>query len=218
MDFIKRLKLGFSSKKSIIPIYSQQAGYIVQAAESLLEMMKTTENSEWTRLEKEVKLCEVQGDAMLTEFYEELYEKIFSRISKADLQTIAMNIDDFLDGINGAAKSILLYNPQKIDSQLVDLAQYIVYAADALKNMVSYLDDIKGNFSAVAIQCDRITEVEHAADDAYEEYIGYIFNNEKNAIELMKYKNIAESLEAATDAAKSISDHIRKVMLRFVSE
>ena len=64
--------------------------------------------------------------------------------------------------------------------------------------------------------CDRITELEHAADDAYEEYIGEIFRNEKNAIELMKYKNLAEELELTTDSAKKVSDHIRKLLLRYM--
>ncbi len=78
------------------------------------------------------------------------------------------------------------------------------------------LGDLRHNFSQISLGCDRITELEHAADDAYEEYIGYIFTQEKNAIELMKYKNIAETLEAATDAGKTVSDNIRKIILRYV--
>ena len=65
------------------------------------------------------------------------------------------------------------------------------------------------------MQCDRITELEHAADDAYEEYIGFIFSKEQNAIELMKYKNIAETFEACTDAAKDVSDSVRKIIMRY---
>ena len=217
MALFNKIKHLFSSRKNFLPIYSHQANYIAQASAALLDMTRTTDLSEWKRLEKEVKSCEVQGDAMLTEFYEELYEKALTSIARPDLQTIAMNIDDFLDKINGAAKSILLYSPKKIDNQLVDIAQYIVYEADALKKIIPALENIHDNFSSLAIQCDRITELEHAADDSYQEYIGFIFENEKDAIELMKYKNIAESLEAATDSAKTISDHIRKVMLRYVT-
>lgn len=167
-------------------------------------------------LEKEVKACEVQGDALLTEFYEQLYEKVITSIRRADLQTIALNIDELLDHINDSAKSILLYMPQRIDPQLRDLAQYIRAEADTIKSIASMLGDLRHNFSQISLGCDRITELEHAADDAYEEYIGYIFTQEKNAIELMKYKNIAETLEAATDAGKTVSDNIRKIILRYV--
>ena len=45
--------------------------------------------------------------------------------------------------------------------------------------------------------------------------IGFIFKNEKDAIQVIKYKNIAEAFEAATDAAKRVSDSIRKMILRY---
>ena len=82
--------------------------------------------------------------------------------------------------------------------------------------MVSYFDDLKKNYSQIILQCERITELEHAADDAYAEYISFIFKNEENAIEVIKYKNIAETLESATDAAKRLSDIVRKVIFKYM--
>lgn len=215
MKFRRIFRRLLSSRTNFFPIFSQQAAYIKQASSALTFMMKISDRAEWQRLEKEVKLCEVQGDAMLTEFYEELYENIITPIARDSLQTIAMCIDEFLDNINGSAKSILLYMPAKLDSQLYEIAQYIESEADALKEIISLLDDIKGNFSALTLQCDRISELEHASDDTYEEYIGYIFQNEKDPIELMKYKNIAENLETTSDSAKKVSDHVRKILLSF---
>ena len=181
----------------------------------MVKMMNTSSHDEWKKLEREVKLCETQGDAMLTEFYEQLYEGIFTPFDRIDLQAIAMYIDEFLDNINDAAKSVLLYLPDRVDQQLVELAQYIESESDALKDLVVCLDNVKSNFSRLTLVCDRITELEHAADDAYEEYIGYVFHNEKNPIELMKYKNIAEMFENTTDAAKRVSDYVRKMLLRY---
>ena len=82
--------------------------------------------------------------------------------------------------------------------------------------MMSYFGDLKKNYSQISVQCDRITELEHAADDTFAEYIGFIFTNESNAIEVMKYKNIAETLEATTDAAKRVSDSVRKMIMRYI--
>ena len=127
-----------------------------------------------------------------------------------------MSLDDFLDHINDSAKSILLYLPGRIDVQLKDLCQYISAEADAIKQIMAWLGAPKMNIQSILKQCDRITELEHAADDSYEEYIASLFSNEKNAIELMKYKNIAEMLEATTDSAKRVSDHIRKILIRYI--
>ena len=218
MTFLRHLRRIISPRTHFQPIFSQQAGYIRQASKALLQMMKTDDISERRRLEKEVKMCEIQGDAMLTEFYEQLNDKYFSILHSSDLQTVAMNIDNILDNINDSAKSILRYMPQNIDIQLVELAEYICAEADALTLIVLSMDEMKKKFSEMTIQCDRITELEHAADETYEEYVGYIFQNETDAIELMKHKNIAEMLEATTDTAKVFSDHIRKLLLRYVVE
>lgn len=215
MDIVRKFRRFFTARTHVLPIYTQQAAYVKQASSALVRMMESGSEDEWKRLEKEIKICETQGDALLNEFYEALYENIFTTLNRIDLQTIAMFIDEFLDQIKDSAKSVLLYLPERIDPQLCELARYIESEADALKIIVVSLNDIKANFSNLTLQCDRIMELEHAADDAYEEYIGYVFHNEKNPIELMKYKNIAEILESTTDAAKKISDHVRKMLLRY---
>lgn len=216
MILFKKQKKLFQHKDHFLPIYSRQIALAVQAASALVEMMQTTDQAEWKKYENEVKQCEVQGDALLSEFYEEVYERMMSPMKRSDFQHLAMDIDDLIDQINASAKSLLLYTPEKIAVQLVDMAQYISSSAEALKAAVSYLSDIRRNFSLLTIHCERITELEHAADDAYEEYIGYIFREEQNAVEIMKYKNIAETLESATDSAKKISDRIRTLLLRYV--
>lgn len=212
----RTLRRFFGRKQHFQPIFAQQATYLLQASDALCRMMDVLDTNQWRLLEKEVKACEVQGDALLTEFHELLYENIFVTMRRSDIQTIAMSIDEFLDHINDAAKSVLLYMPGRIDPFLKDLAQYIHAEADALRIIMNHFSDMKGNYSIISMQCDRITELEHAADDAYEEYIGFMFTNEENAIELMKYKNIAEILEATTDAAKRVSDNVRKIILRYV--
>ena len=60
--------------------------------------------------------------------------------------------------------------------------------------------------------------MEHAADDAYEEYIGYIFAEEADMREMTKYKNLAEILEKATDSQKHVADCVRLMVMRFLHE
>ena len=210
--FLKRLG---SRNHHYLPVFAQQATYLQHASSALCEMTETMDPAKWRKLEREVKACEVQGDALLTEFHEMLYEIFTRKIRRSDIQNIAMNIDEFLDNINDSAKSIPLYLPKRIDSQIADLAQYINAQADAIKKLMSFFGDLRKNYAQIAVQCERITELEHAADDTCAEYIGYIFTHESDPIELMKYKNIAEAFESATDSAKRVSDSIRKMIMRY---
>ncbi len=216
MKLIRILRKIAGPRQQYIPVFARQATFLQQASEALCRMTETTDKSQWRLYEKEIKACEVQGDALLTEFHEQLYESIMTSVRRSDMQTIAMSIDEFLDHINDSAKSILLYMPARIDVQIRDLAQYLNTEANALRTMMGLLDNPRKNYSQIVLQCERITELEHAADDAFAEYIGYIFTHEQNAIEVMKYKNIAEAFEAATDAAKDVSDNVRKIVLRYV--
>ena len=106
MKLIRRLRHFFVAKAHIQPIFSRQVAYIRQASSALLAMVNSDDITERKKLEKEVKLCEVQGDAMLTEIYGLLNENIFSRFTKVDLQTVAINLDEVLDNINDSAKLI----------------------------------------------------------------------------------------------------------------
>ena len=216
MKLVKIFRRLLGRKQQYIPVFIQQVTYIQQASQALCRMTETMEQAQWRLYEKEIKACEVQGDAMLTEFHEMLYESLMASLRRSDLQTIAMSIDDFLDHINDSAKAILLYKPERIDMQIKDLAQFINTEAEALRKMMELLSDPRKNYARIVMQCDRITELEHAGDDTFAEYIGYIFTNEDNAIEVMKYKNIAEAFESATDAAKAVSDIVRKIVLRYV--
>lgn len=214
---ILRFIIGLAGRKpAYAPMLTQQATFLVMASDVLCRMVDTTDASRWRQCEKEIKACEVQGDALLSELHEQLYEDIVSAVTRSDIQTISMNIDEFMDGINYSAKSIMLYMPQRIDQPVRDLAQYISSEADAIRIMMPLLGELKKNSALIHVQCERITELEHAADDAYAEYIGEIFTNESNAIEVMKYKNIVEAFEAATDSAKKLSDNVRNILLRYM--
>lgn len=216
MKILKLFRRFSRKKEQYLPIFSQQAAYLVQAARSLCRLVGTEDQSIWRQCEREIKACEVQGDALLAELQEQLYEDMLSAVTRTDMQAIAMDMDEFMDGMNYSAKAVLLYMPDRIDSQIRDLAQYIYSEADAIKTMIPLLGNIKRNHQLISVQCERITEIEHAADDTYAEYIGYIFTSEANAIDVMKYKNIVEAFEAATDSAKKLSDGVRKILMRYI--
>lgn len=213
---MKLFNLISENRSFYLQVFSQQATYLQQASRTLCEMTETTDVSQWRRLEKEIKACEVQGDALLTELHAQLTERLVLKLRRIDVQSIALHMDDLLDTINSSAKSFSLYNPIRIDPHLADMSQYLCAQIEAIRTIMSLLGDLKKNYSQIVLQCERITELEHAADDSYEEYIGFIFKNEINAIEVIKFKNIAELLEAATDAAKRVSDIVRKIIYKYI--
>jgi uncharacterized protein Yka (UPF0111/DUF47 family) len=216
MGFKKDLKRLFHhGKKDYVPILEQQTDFICRTSTLLLEMFMTSDREVWKSKERQIKACEAEGDALLNEIHEQL-SGIMAPVNNMDIQSVAMAMDDCLDVIKDTAKAVLIYGPDKLDSQLEDLAHMANAQSLALHDMIPLLSNIKKNIAALSLGCDRVTELEHAADDAYEDYIGFIFKNVDDAKELIKYKNLAEMLENATDAHKKISDNVRRMLLGYM--
>ena len=218
MKIFRSLRHVFHQKQNLAPFFTRQADFLCQAAELLVRMIDSSDPEDWKRYHREIKAVEVQSDALLTEFRELMSEPLMGSLGRADMTTVAMSMDDCVDVIKDTSKAILIYHPKKIDSQLQDLAQLIRSEALVLRELLPMMWHIRSKASAISLQCDRVAELEHAADDAYEEYIGYIFSEEEDLREMTKYKNLAELFEKATDSEKHVSDCMRLMVLRFLHE
>ncbi len=219
MGLYKKIKMALrGGKHEFIPILVQQADFISKSSSLMAAMFSSSDRDLWVSHEKEIKECEVQGDALLSEFHEMLSGGLMMKVNKLDLQSVSMAMDDCVDVIKDTAKALLIYQPGHIDIQLEELSQIARSQSEAIQDMIPSLFDIRKNLSAISLCCDRVTELEHTADEAYEEYIGYIFNNVNDVRELIKYKNLAEMLENTTDAHKKISDRIRNLLLNYLSD
>ncbi len=206
----------FRRKYDFVPTFVSQSGHIATASSKLLEMVSTTDVAEWKRLEKEIKHCEQQGNSVLSEFCEDLYETMMPSFNKTDLQALATLVDVFLDKINDCAKTIMLYTPSVFAPQVVELAECVKGCSDALTEMTRYMGDFKANIVRLTTLCDSIREIEHASDESFEDYIAYLFANEDNVKALLMYKDIAEVFEDAADRAKDVSDQVRKLLIRYI--
>ena len=219
MGLYKKIKMALrGGKHDYVPILIQQADFISKSSSLLSDMFSSSDRGLWVSAERETKSCEVQGDALLSEFHEMLSGGLMMQVNKLDLQSVSMALDDCVDAIKDTAKAILIYQPERIDDQLVELSQIAKAQSAALQDLFPLLYNIKRNVSAISLCCDRVTELEHTADESYEEYIGFIFRNVDEVRELIKYKNLAEMLENTTDAHKKITDRVRNLLLNYLSD
>lgn len=219
MGLYKKIKSALrGGKHDYVPILIQQAGFISKSSSLLSEMFASSDRGLWVSAEREIKSCEVQGDALLSEFHEMLSGGLMMKVNKLDLQSVSMALDDCVDAIKDTSKAVLIYQPERIDDQLVELSQIAKAQSEALQDLFPLLYNIKRNVSAISLCCDRVTELEHTADESYEEYIGYIFRNVEDVREMIKYKNLAEMLENTTDAHKKITDRVRDLLLNYLSD
>ena len=203
----------FHPLKDLLPLMKRQAEYLNQASRLLCDMQESLDGAQWKARYKEIRSLEHQGDALLTEFRERIPRCMLPSAVRSEYTSIAMSLDDSLDVIKGAANALVIYQPAKIDPQLKDLSRLILEESQALQVLIPLLEDVKRNRTAITHQADRVTELEHDADEAYE---AYVFSQEPDFREMTKYKNLAELYEKATDTQKRVADCVRILVLRYV--
>lgn len=200
--------------KHFFPTYLQQAETAQVAAKYLKELVKSEDPEERRLLSRMIKKQESTGDELLREFYFELNEAFVTPFDREDMNALAMDMDKFLDFINHSAKTILMYNPKRIDKQIKEIIDNIHEDASTILEIFSLLDDLGKNHQQISDLCQKVTLIEHAVDDIYGDYISYLFANEKDEIELLKYKEIAQVIEDTTDRAKEVTSTVKSLIIK----
>ena len=206
----------FHPQKGLIPILERQAGLLTQSAALFAGMQETLDARRWKETHQEMRALEHQGDALLTEFREQIALVALRTGPRREFTSISMAMDDLLDVLKDCSNALNIYKPAKIDGQLKELARIILGEAKAIQQMIPLLGEVKNNARAITLQADRVKELEHDADETYEAYVGHIFSEEPDLREMTKYKNLAELYEKATDSGKHVADCVRILVMRFV--
>ncbi len=200
--------------KHFFPTYLQQAQTAQVAAKYLKELVKSDDPEERRLLSRMIKKQETTGDELLREFYFELNEAFVTPFDREDMNALAMDLDKFLDFINHSAKTILMYNPKRIDKQIKEIIDNIHEDASTMIEIFGLLDDLGKNHQQISDLCQKVTLIEHAVDDIFGDYISYLFANEKDEIELLKYKEIAQVIEDTTDRAKEVTTTVKSLIIK----
>lgn len=201
-------------EKKFFPLYIELSKNILAGANRLVDL--TMEQDEIKRLEiaRAIKACERDGDKTMATILEELYKTFVTPFDREDVHQLASRMDSFLDFINDSAKKISIYQPTCIDEAMVQMAKLIEKDAELLVEAVSQFEELNKRADAISDLCKRIGDIEHEGDDLYEDYMSHLFTQEKNPIEVIKKKNIIQSLEDTTDHAKSVAEVIRTIIVK----
>lgn len=215
MKIDRFLQLFVVKEKKFYPLYIEQATNIEMAAKLLVELLQEKSYDRQKALYKDVKEYEHRGDLITAKLYEELNKTFVTPFDREDINRLGSSMDTLLDFIHDAAKRMLMYRPKSVNQLMIAMAQCIVEDAKILGQIMDILDQIQKRPQEINEKCVRIKQIEHDVDDLYEEFMSDVFANEKDAIELVKLKNIGQVLEDATDRAKDVSDILKGIIIKF---
>lgn len=158
----------------------------------------------------EIKEVEHQCDFLTHEIIQRLNKTFVTPIDREDIHELAKTLDDVMDAIDNAAALIPLYRIDRIRSGARELTQIIIKQTDEIRSAVEALEAKKGVL-AHAIEINRL---ENEADKIHKQAIGQLFDEERDPIAVIKWKEIYDILEEATDACEDVANLLENVVVK----
>lgn len=162
---------------------------------------------------KEVEHLEHVGDNLTHDIYNELNSTFITPFDREDIHALASSLDDIADFIHGASKRIDLYSVGEISTPMLKLSELIMEGVQELNVAMHVLRNMKG-VNKIKEACVKINSIENHADDIFDITIARLFEEEKDAVKLIKLKEVLHALESATDKCEDAANVLEQIVVK----
>ncbi len=184
------------------------ADRIVSGA-TLLERMLASDPPAWD-IALQIKQIENECDAITHQIIQRLNKTFVTPIDREDIHGLAKSLDDVMDAIDAAAGVMRRYRIAHLRYGARELASLIWQATMEVKVAVEVLERRDG----VLLRAVEVNRLENAADDIHDESLRRLFEEEKDAITLIKWKEMLDLLEDATDRCEDCANVLESVVVK----
>jgi predicted phosphate transport protein (TIGR00153 family) len=204
----------FQPKDKIFFLLFQKATANATAtAKVLVELVNTSNLEKRRELFREIERLEHVGDNITHETFNELSANFITPFDREDIHDLVSAIDDIVDYIHGATKRMELYKVEHMTPAITKLAELILQGTEELEVAVKELRNLK-NVTKIKEATVRINSIENHADDIFDMAIAKLFEEEKNAVEVIKMKDVLSMLETATDKSEDAANVINTILIK----
>jgi uncharacterized protein len=190
-------------------LFDQQSEHITKAATLLHEMVHNFADARAKmHLIKEV---EHEGDHVTHEIVKRLNTTFITPIDREDIHDLATRLDDVLDYIEAASERLVVYRIKEPTSACRAMAEVIVKIAAAMNHALKCLRTMDPGFHAHAVEVNRL---ENTADNLLRDSLAALFQEQGDPIEVIKWKEIYETMEIVTDRCEDVANTIEGIILK----
>jgi predicted phosphate transport protein (TIGR00153 family) len=199
--------------RKFYPLFEQASANLVAISKILYEALTTTSLEKRTAFIREIERLEHVGDDITHQIFQEVGTTFITPFDREDIQQLASVLDDVLDYIHGSAKRIELYKVNPIHPSMIKLSELIIQCSEELNTAINGLRNMR-NVMKIREALVRINSIENHADDVFDNAVARLFEDETNAIEIIKIKEVLSALETATDKCEDAANVIESVMIK----
>ncbi|MDD4923956.1 MAG: DUF47 family protein [Dehalococcoidales bacterium] len=205
-------KISFIPRENkFFELFTQSASNMSKTARALEDLLKNWENVDIkvayiTELEHE-------GDSLTHQVAAMLYRTFITPFDREDIAQLSHVMDDVTDFIHAAAESIHIYKVDSTTQRANELAEIIVQAAAEVEKAVKCLGN-RSDLKKVIEHCVEINRLENKADAVYRAALGELFDDSKDTKYIIKWREIYDHMESATDRCEDVANVLEGVALK----
>jgi predicted phosphate transport protein (TIGR00153 family) len=193
-------------------LFEESAKNAAEVAQHLQEMLNSWENID-AKVEKIIEL-EHKGDGVTHEIIALVHKTFVTPFDREDIALLAHSLDDIVDFIESAADAMTLYKIEQPTTRAKQLAEIIVLTTTEVHLAISELRK-KVDLKQILKRSVEINRLENIADKIYREALAELFQDSKDVIYIMKWREIYEHMETATDRCEDVANVLEGVALKY---
>jgi predicted phosphate transport protein (TIGR00153 family) len=188
--------------------------HLLRSAQAFSEVARATTSASRAEKVAELKHLEHDGDILTGQIFDALNSTFITPLDREDIRSLAMDIDDILDYMEAAAQYMVLFEISDSPEPLRKFADILISMIEEVHRSTGLVWDLS-NEKAIQQSIVRISTLENEADTLYASVLADLFRSEgRNPIEVMKWKEIYDSLEEACDACKDFTHVLGNIVVK----
>jgi uncharacterized protein len=190
-------------------LFAQMTSYINDAAKTLVEML-AQRDGDYQEYVQRIKSIEHACDDLTHSVATRLNQSFITPFDREDIYMMSKALDDVVDLIDGAARAVVMYDIHETTEAAKQLAGIIQRMAVQLHEVVSSLQKPKG----VTERLVELHRLENEGDDIYQRAVGALFHENRDPLEVIKWKDVYEKLEDTIDRSENVANIIEGVIIK----
>jgi predicted phosphate transport protein (TIGR00153 family) len=187
---------------------------LLKAARLFSEIAHSTSLEERRVKKVQLKALEHDGDVITKSIFEALNSTFITPLDREDIRSLASDLDDILDYIEGAAQYLIMFEIGEAPEPLRRFSELLVVMVEEIGRHTSRIWNL-ANEKEIQDGIVRISELENEGDALYNTVIADLFKAaDRNPIEVMKWKEVYSALEEGCDACRDYSHSIANVVVK----
>jgi len=198
--------------KKFFPLFEQATTNLILMASTLHEVVNLPAAERFEYFQKIEELEQI-GEDITKKISLELSRNFITPFDREDILALITAIDNIAGNIYGASSRMRLYHIEKITKSIRKLTEINLEACQNIDVAVRELRDLK-KLKNITDACARINKLENKSDTVYDKAVADLFENETDAKNIIKYKEVLSVLETAADKCKSAANVLESISVK----